>query len=154
MNRKLSWRWFTVILVVLSMAFVTPVPSTSAAPTVKAAWAPVPGCVTNVGYTIKAGNTIKGSGSMACQNLGLRVTMKLVVDLQVHRWWGWQTIDTEKRGFSPTPKNWALGVAATCKHGRYTYRTVVHGYVQTLIGPGKWNSYSITKISNLIRVRC
>jgi hypothetical protein len=121
-----------------------------------AALGPVRGCVTNVGYTIRQGYTIKGSGSMRCIYLGPYAKMKLTVSLQRHRWWGWQTIDQESRGYARPPQNWALGVQRSCRgSGTYTYKTTSVGTVWNDLPPAYRDSYyTIVLTSNRLRTRC
>jgi hypothetical protein len=95
---------------------------------------PGPGanCVTNVGYTIKDGLTIRGSGSMACGGrrdeytwLNVVLERRLVGGWWVQIWFP-PSATNEKTGYSPL--NWALSVAYSCRGmGWQTFRTRVQG---------------------------
>jgi hypothetical protein len=153
MHRKLRMYQLLALATLMVAALATSAsPARASQVTNTAILSPGLGCTTNVGYTIKQGDIIRGSGSMACQSLGRFWRMYLSVTLQRHRWWGWQTLDNYKLGYSPTPQNWRVGVAWHCgSKGTYTYRTVVVGKIWNVLSG---SVLTTTKISNNLRVRC
>jgi hypothetical protein len=78
-------------------------------------------CVFDVGYTIKDGSYIRGSGSYTKCNTFWRITVQLKRD----RWYGPQVLDTATRTTSGS-----VGVSWYCPYGigTYTYYTVVTAY--------------------------
>ncbi len=85
----------------------------------------------NVGYTIKSGTSIKGSGSTSCDSA--RVTVQRL------RWWGWEDLASRPVGANAVTATW------NCRGtGTYTYRTLV-----------KLEGYPFyAKTSNEITVSC
>jgi hypothetical protein len=96
-------------------------------------------CEFHVGYTIKQGTVIRGSGSYT----RCTVFWRIRVQLQRERWYGWQALSTKWRSTSGS-----VGVSWNCAGaGTYTYRTIVHAYHRD----GRVSGY---KISNRLRVAC
>lgn len=116
------------------------------APAASANVGPCSGGVTNVGLTVKDGDNIRGSGSMACPYRP-GTSVRLEVSLQRLTGLGWRGVDYNARGWAATPVNWRLSVAWNCSDtGTYSYRTRVTG----LASPGGPRYLT----SNTIRVRC
>jgi hypothetical protein len=96
-------------------------------------------CVFNVGYTIKQGTVIRGSGSFS----KCTVFWHINVQLQRERWYGWQKLSEKSLWTSGS-----VGVSWNCAGtGTYTYRTLVQAYHRD----GRRSGY---KISNRLRVGC
>jgi hypothetical protein len=139
----------TLIILVVAASLST-VFSISAAPQAWANPGPCPGGVTNVGYTIKDGDTIRGSGSMACPEDGWGSTY---FTLTVTLWRkvssaSWRKLDTNSITSSNDPLNWRLSVAFNCSDdGRHTYRTQVRGVYSR-------SGLDVRLTSNTITVTC
>jgi hypothetical protein len=123
-------RWLTRGGVASALIALVAVPTTfiGAAPAAAATCPRV-----DVGYTIKDGHYIKGSGSTP--NCG-RVT----VMLQRSRWWGWETLVSVN---TTAPRSVVYHCTGT---GTYTYRT----YVSARTVSGNY----IHKESNHLRTGC
>jgi hypothetical protein len=111
-----------------------------------------PACVFNVGYTVKSGTTIWGSGSMSCSSPG---QARLQVSVQEYYLGSWRTRHSEVRSCSyctPGGSAWNFSSGASCAgHGRDSWRTRVYA---NWYGGLPARGYSAYLTSNTITVTC
>lgn len=123
-------------VVALSLGLSPTAEATTGVTAVRAACSPS----IEVGYTIKDGSYIKGSGSgNVCGNDSIRITLRR------DRWYGPENLDQVDTSGAPT------SVVFNCSgSGTFTYSTVVEYRTWTASGLGSTK----VKTSNKLRVTC